>query len=102
MGCACPVARRCSPASASNGLGLREDAGHVDMRGGSDELGGIYSAGEGRAGAALRALFVARFVIPESFGQEVKADHLFGAAIGMGADMFWRLKGQLTRKVKEA
>ena len=73
------------------------------MRGRSDELGGIYGAGEGRTGAALRALFVARFVIPESFlAREVKADHLFGAAIGMGADMFWRLKGQLTRKAKEA
>lgn len=72
------------------------------MRGGSDELGGIHGPGEGRAGAALRALLVARFVIPESFGQEVKADHLFGAAIGMGADMFWRLKGQLTSKAKEA
>jgi hypothetical protein len=39
---------------------------------------------------------------PNPFGHEIKADYLFGAAIGMGADMFWRLKGQLTRKAKEA
>ena len=55
---------------------------------------------------ALAQLYVPYLLLgslyPNPFGQEVKADRLFGAAIGMGADMFWRLKGQLTRKAKEA
>jgi hypothetical protein len=55
---------------------------------------------------ALAQLYVPYLLLGSLFlnplASEVKADHLFDAAIGMGADMFWRLKGQLTRKAKEA